>query len=70
MKNLRSKDRIFPKFECYHFDIMFKWKVSRLGGGSKKDRNKQKLNNESVDTGSRDNEEIYSKNNNVINKER
>ena len=39
-------------------NIMFKWKVSRLG--SKKDRSKQKLNNE-VD----ENEEnMYGKNNN------
>jgi hypothetical protein len=45
---------------------MFKWKVSRLG--SKKDRNKQKLNNESAEA--RENEEIYAKNNNVISKER
>ena len=47
---------------------MFKWKVSRLGG-SKKERNKQKLNNESSDQ-INSGEDIYAKNNNVINKER
>ena len=48
---------------------MFKWKVSRLGG-SKKERNKQKLNNESSDQINCAGEDIYAKNNNVINKER
>ena len=43
---------------------MFKWKVSRLG--SKKDRSKQKLNNE---TEAKENgEEIYSKNTNNNNR--